>query len=188
MGRAVMSASPVSHTSPVASTSSPVMSRPRMEPATCRPDSKMRCSSSRRTALPRGTPEGSVIMICTAWICGCASRNAASSGICAIRTPCVTGSSPVSRRKSCSACNRRSACAVVVTGEHNIMLWNGVSKMPRFSRNRWMPCSRSGQASSSDSAPVRGGLPKPNSSRAPTRDTCQGSSREANSRPRPSER
>ena len=37
MGRAVMSASPVSQTRPVSSTSSPVMSSPRIEPATCRP-------------------------------------------------------------------------------------------------------------------------------------------------------
>ena len=32
----------------------------------------MRSSSSRRTDLPRSTPEGSVIMICTAWMSGCA--------------------------------------------------------------------------------------------------------------------
>ncbi len=81
-GRQHWSASPTSQTSPVPSTSSPVMSRPRIEPATLRPLPYSAASSSRATFLPRPTPHASVMTSCTASMSGFASRNAwASAGV-----------------------------------------------------------------------------------------------------------
>ena len=51
------------------------------------------------------------------------------------------------------------------------MLWNGVSRIPRFSAYRCMNRSRSGSAAAAASAPLRGGVGRKRySTRQPSRD------------------
>ncbi len=78
--RPCRSPSPVVQISPVSCTSSPVMSRPRIEIGMCRPPSKMLINSCRRMILPRPTPLASVSTMSKASISGWASRKALRLG------------------------------------------------------------------------------------------------------------
>ena len=78
-GRSTRSASPSSHTRPVSTTSAPVMSRDRIEPAMQRPSVNRRRISLRLRLLPRPTPQMSVRTTWTFSMSGFAARKLSAS-------------------------------------------------------------------------------------------------------------
>src|SRR5690606_7360689 len=78
-------------------------------------------------------------------------------------------------RISSKAVTRRSICRFFVNGLTSIMLWNGAIRQPRFRSAVCSTASTSGTWAMAASVPLRSGPgAQMNSTRAPTRTTCQG--------------